>query len=463
MKLPIPRLFNVPPTNVPPICATLFIYSAILILASILTGCNSTTPIKKIPEELATYKTHQELYQSGQKSFEKWGKEFSYSELKNSYDYFKGAIEIQPDNIQYQKAYYLVLFARSILESNITEAQLIKMFNLIHPVVQASIAAPAKSTYIRGKAQKEEPDILIGHLTRAIYQQPYDPYPWLELSSLYEKQHNFWLSAATAKQATALEDSAAAEFKVGTQLNNLAKQKKCSDNWKPYKHQAIKHIASASAKEPDNANYLYSQAYLYQTLGLMPLSLMQVKKSLEIKKGYWPTRLYTQVALSLKKYELAETLSTQLINEYNRHDGYLFKSMSYAGRHQWEAAREALQHYIEKDKPTINHHVIHSWITNLASDQKIYPQLQNLPANTEWEILIKDFFNGETLKTEKDLNYFASNSCERSIGHFYNAYKFWLNADIPSTERQLLDAINYPSLQFTEHYWAEIILHYIQR
>lgn len=436
-----------------------------LALATILTivSCG-TTPSKTTTTNLPRYQTHQDYYKAGQASFDKWGEEFSYTELKTSFNYFRKAIKQQPDNIQYQKSYYLVLFARSILESHISEDALIEMFDLIHPAVQASIAAPAKSTYIREKSQKESAAILTEHLTRAIRQQPYDPYPWFELSDLFEKQNNFWLAAATAKQAAMLgEESAKAKFKVGTQLNNLAEQKKCNDDWKPYKHQAIKHIAAASAMEPGNANYLYSQAYLYQTLGLMPLSLMQVKKSLDIKETYWPTRLYAQVALALKKYELAENLSNKIIETYGREDGYLFKSMSFAGRNRWAEAQEEFEHYIKKGQPKVNSYVILSWISNLASDEKKHPEFNQHWANTSWEKLIKDFFNNETLEDENNLNHYASNLCEQSLGHFYNAYKFWLDGNIPATERQLIDTVSHRSLQFAEVYWAEIILAHLQQ
>ncbi|WNO10195.1 hypothetical protein [Teredinibacter sp. KSP-S5-2] len=425
-------------------------------------GCTNTPNTNtKQTHPLAQATTHQELYRSAQEYFELWGESFSPSDLNKSYTLFKQALKKQPDNIQYQKAFYLVLFATSILENQHDEAALEKQFNAIHPAIRPSIAAPAKSTFIKAKALNKPQEELLPILERAIQQQPYDPYPWLELSQIYAKQNHFWLAAAAAKQAQSLDlESGAPSYQLGLQLNNIADARLCANNTKALSQQAIKHISRASSKEPNNADYLYAQAYIYQVLDLMPLALMQVKKAIANKETQWNLRLHIQILLNLKKYKEAKELSRRLIKQFENNDGYLFLALGHAGLEEWGDSYDAYKNYTLHVKPSLYHSFILNWLHNIDNNKKDLPKLNSDTATNKWEHFIYDYVFAEKVNEEDNLLYLAENQCEKTLGHFFTAYRAWIkNSDKDdAVKHHLQQTKSLRILRYPEYYWAQSLL-----
>lgn len=441
------------------IIKTTLMSCAVLLLIHGCASTPSTSTEQSQPVIQAT--THQELYRSAQEYFELWGESFSPTDLNKSYALFKKALKKQPDNIQYQKAFYLVLFATSILENQHNEAVLEKHFYATHPAIRPSIAAPAKSTFIKAKASNRPREELLPILQRAIQQQPYDPYPWLELSQIYAKQDKYWLAAATAKQAQNLDpESGAPSYQLGLQLNNIADARLCANNTKTLSQQAIKHISRASSKEPNNADYLYAQAYIYQVLDLMPLALMQVKKAIANEETQWNLRLHIQILLNLKKYKEAKELSRRLIKQFENNDGYLFLALGHAGLKEWGDSYDAYKIYKLHSKPSVYHDFILKWLANLDKNPQEVPGVPIFNSRGEWEHKVHKFIYSNSVEKEEDLLYQATNTCEKTLGHFFSAYKIWFNEDEPIelVKQHLLEAKSLRILRYPEYYWAQSLL-----
>ena len=428
----------------------------------ILTACN-TTPTK--PSSLTETRTHFEI---GSQAFEQYRSSGATSELNTALIHLDQAREQTPDNIYYQKMYYLALYISTGMQQNLSEFDTLKsLYNTLHPIVQADTPPPSRLRWLAAQDTEDDLTALTPVLQDMIREQPRNAQSWHTLSEHYEQRKLYWLAIYASQQANQLlPNNPDIMYQLGDSLNDIIQQSDCRYEQREYAKLAVGYIAKAAAKKPSQL-YYDNASLQYLRLGLFPLAYLQAKKAWELEQNHWTAWHFGTAAIFNKRYEEALQAADHLINSEKENSAYSLKAQAHIGLGQTEQANKALTTLVEsaantegkkpsatpKEDPLL---VIQaSWIGALINRQN--PSINTIGlGETSWQETIVAQVKAK--QVEPSLSSYAANECQLTEAYFYQAYIHWLN-NKPEKSRALLQkARDSSATLYDEFIWATIIL-----
>ena len=367
--------------------------------------------------------TSYQSYEYGLKLYNRWLalEEDNWPLLFEAEALLKAAYQAHPDNVLYQLEYYAVTLNVLASKPKFSERAAWRLFQTLHPVVQAESVSPAFVTY----SFMEGNDSLsqrIDVLKRAIKQNPYNPQNWYVLSQLYVAQNQYHMAAAMAHRAlTLLPDSPVYAFQYGASLGHGLEQNACVYQHKPGLKIAAKYLAKAVSKKQDNPYYLTALSRQYLHLGIFPLAYAQAKKAYEIKSTLETARNYFYAGLYTNNLNSVQGPLAYLVEHHGEHS-HLEVALA-----AWRLDVDrfvALLVKTDQSQQSDFHTLNMDYLTGMERDE-----FRDTVLALESESLAKHYVLGEAALSDQAFISQATNECQKAEYAFYTAIQQWRNGN----------------------------------
>lgn len=443
------------------VTATRFYKLYLIAVLLLLAACGSTPNKSAAP---ARESVAEMAFQRGQQFWVTWEEDNNTSNLQVAHSLFKKAWEQTPTNPTYQHAYYLSSVYLGFYAENISERDLLPVYESLTPSVKAEVPPPARLAYAIGNFKNQTPETLIPVAKRAIKQNPEDAMSWKQLSEQYYRQQLYLLAAASAQKAYVM-DATTSEYawQLGSSLAKVADNIRCEQ-----KNELLRsafYTARAAALQKDNAWWYAESAQRYVELGLLPLAWHQLQMSLvlEPNAAYLTTFIHASI-LEGKEFQTAEFIAEA---EQIHHTQESFKALAMAAASlgEWKNARDFMQLAKEQGDLDTYDLIIYHWLGQLAQTGSSAASGLRLATKLgEEEKAIRDFVLAEdedTVTLARKLP--ASNTCYKQKIDFYTAMKSWQLGNRKQALENLQNAAKNPHYFAKEKVWASAFLQGMKR
>ena len=401
----------------------------------------------------------EDYFIEGQKHWDAWEKNNSTEELHNAQAWYRKAYTASPDEASYQHAYYLSSVYLGFYTENISETELLSLFNKLNPIVKAEVPPPARMLYAIGNFKNEPANTLIPIVQRAIQQKPDDAMSWRQLSQQYLRLDQHQLAANAAHKAMTI-DSNSAEYawQFGSSLEKVASDFRC-DQTEELK-QAAFFTAKAAAMQNDSPDWYADSAQRYVDLGLLPLAQHQ----LHIAHALKPTANYISAFVHASIIEGLDFQTNEFIKDAEQaehtQESFIALAMAAAVNGEWHNAREFMALAKKRKEFDFYDLLIYVWISEIAQNSSIANAQLRLKTNLNTtEKTIKDFIlAGNNNPQELTNKLKPNNACSKQQVDFYIAMKEWKVGNTSQMKSNLRKAAESPHFFSREKVWATALL-----
>lgn len=422
-----------------------------------LSGCGSNTP--KQQTEFVAPLTAFDYFDKGAEQYGLWEQTDTIVPLLLAEKYFAKSLEMQPDNINIQQAYYDTLVWASFATGNYSEASVEKVFNSLNPTVKSEATAPAKVTYARSSNNGVSANVLIPTLFRAIQQQPRDAHTWKELSEQYAELDNHWMAVATAEQAIKYApDDPENTNRIAYAINGVIESRACNFEQKHLIKRSAFYAAKSAAADKENSDIAGLVGLQYLRLGLHPLANRFALQAYSQDQDSWNGSLLIDTYLNLYKYEEANNLAQSMLASGSDYaEPHRDTALYQASLGKWDKAALEYRKLLKKDNDNLYYHLIANWLQSVSNNRPLPLMLETVNLNNDWEAELYKYLSAETMPDTSPVDV-AQDACELADAHFYTAMRYWRDDDTEKAKHHLKLTRKQGATWFQEHFWAGVML-----
>lgn len=431
----------------------------IIILAGLLSACTSIAPVKYKNQETAPATTREHLLLADD-AMTRVRKGYSSVDIDKAIYHYGIALKTHPENIIIQELHYRALFIRDRLSVGSTAStHLIDSHKNLNWLIKKTLNPPGYVNYLKEVDDKKSATRLIPLMQKLIFQQPDNAYLWNALSELYDDNKQYWLAVAAAKMANQLnKDVPKYMYQLGDSINNVIQSQDCRFDEKEYAKSAVKYIARAAAKQP-NQLYFDNTGLQYMHLGLFPIAYQSSKKAYDLEKNEWTILHFIDASLLTHRYKEAKEAANHYASIVDK-DAIESYAMISASEGNLGAAAEIMQK-INHSSDGVLVELRTRWLHELAGTKYIEKDIQSLVPKGRWQASISAYFkqssSNEVRGPQEQLVSTAKNGCQRTEAYFYTAYSYWKQQKKDKAIEYLKLVEQQTATRYTEYLWAGIL------
>lgn len=423
-------------------------FTIILLVFVTLNACSTTSTKPTVTLDVRS------LLELGDDAFARWRDHHDYRALLEAEKHYSEVLQLLPDNINLQRAYYITLYQLALAEWEEWHNKLEEYFVNVNPLLRPTLSPPSLLAFNQLNKANASSTQKIDMLKKAVKEQPESFRAWYFLSEEYFKSNELRLGLNSALRSIALNSEyAKAMFLAGSLYNQLSRAGGCVYENPELSRKSIQFIAKATVQEPDNEYYQSRLAALYSRIGLFPLALQVAEKAIALDNNEWNTEVLGQAYLDLQYFDKAEAEFKKLYSVHNQVYANRFIALISASRGQWLLAQEQLANSGSKSFYTL---LIQEWINRIVSLNSNQDESVSVTSQNSWQETIKDY-----LTQSKDIQWLikeADNPCERTEAYFYTAMKLWIKGKPVEAKEKLKEVVTLKAYAFQEYQWAQALL-----
>lgn len=292
-------------------------------------------------------------------------------------------------------------------------------------------------------------------LIQAIQDQPFSATLWNALSEVYEEKQAYWLAVSAAKRANELSaDVPKFMYQLGDSISDVIAHESCQYDETEYRKSAIKLLAKAAKKEP-NQLYYDNLSLHYLRIGLFPLAYQNAKQAFELDINPWTATHYAQASLLLQRYDEAAKALAKAKTVLEK-DVDLDISAALAWKRGEPEKAIAALNTLNKSQQNLLTKLRVNWLLAINGQQVNHKKLSGVKQENPWQGIVRQFILEE--KQEEEFIGLADDGCKATEAYFYMAYQAWIHQDIEKSKAYLKKVSQQPATLYSEYYWAPLIL-----